>query len=73
MTPVEALIAAWLAWDQAPGAPWTAAGKVDALRAAGLSVTTAHERIAEHRRRGWDVPSAVEATVLDLTHHQEAA
>ena len=69
--PVEHLIRAWTAWETAPGAPWTAAAKEDAIRAAGLTGIAAHHHIVDCRHAGMSVPDAVQTIVNDT--HQEAA
>lgn len=65
--PVERLIDAWLAWEANPGSRPACVEREAAIAELGLPGNATHERIAAARRAGYDVPSACERTVLDLT------
>ena len=69
--PVERLIAAWTAWENAPSAHWTASEKETAIAVAGLTGRAAHQHIAHARGRGLSIPDAVQ-TLLNDTHHEAA-
>lgn len=71
--PVERLIAAWLDWEAAPTYRPVVIAKLAALAALGLPSSEAHALIAAARRGGYDVPSAVQRAVLDLTEYREAS
>lgn len=66
LDPVERLIDAWLNWEHNPTSRPACIERQEAIAALGLPSNTTHERIAAARRAGYDVPSAVQRTVLDL-------
>lgn len=66
LDPIERLIDAWLHWEATPTSRPACVERLDAIAALGLPSNAAHERIAAARRAGYDVPSAVQRTVLDL-------
>ncbi len=63
--PVERLIRAWTAWEQAPSAHWTVDEKETAITVAGLTGRAAHRHIAACRRQGMSIPDAVQSAVND--------
>lgn len=69
--PIDRLIAAWTAWENAPSAHWTASEKETAITVAGLTGIAAHQHIAAARGRGLSIPDAVQTLLNDT--HQDAA
>lgn len=65
LNPVEHLIDACLLWEANRGSPAAAAEREAAIEALGLSSTETLEAIADARREGYDIPSAVQRVVLD--------
>jgi hypothetical protein len=65
MNDLERLVAAWVAWEQAPASPAAVAHKETVLRELGLSGRRTHAVIAAHRRAGWSIPDAAQAALLD--------
>lgn len=65
--PVEQLIAAMLHWNREPSSVTAVAERAAALEALGLPSTETLRAIADARRQGYDIPSAVQRVVLDLT------
>jgi hypothetical protein len=63
--PVDRLIAAWAAWENAPSAHWTAREKEQAITVAGLTGRAAHHHIAACRRQGMSIPDAVQSVIND--------
>lgn len=61
--PADRLIAAWIAWDRAPGAPGTAAARQAAMLAAGLPFLDTQIAVARNRSRGMSIPDAVQAAI----------
>lgn len=70
--PVEALIKAWIAWEDAPASHQRAAAKCDALNALGLPANQIHEQIGAWRRAGYSIPDAIQS-VINQHKPQEAA
>jgi hypothetical protein len=66
LDPVERLIDAWLRWERNRGSPIAASERQAAIEALGLPAIDTQRRIADARREGYDVPSAVQRVVLDL-------
>lgn len=74
--PVEALIAAWVAWDHTPGWAPAAERKLAAIGQLSLDTCQLHRLVAEQRRavhinggthdRGRSVPDAVQAALLEI-------
>lgn len=67
LDPVERLIDTWIAWDANSASRAAVAEREAAVKALGLPGCLAHERIAAARAAGYDVGSAVQRIVLDLT------
>lgn len=59
----DRLIAAWIAWDRAPGAPGTAAARHAAMTAAGLPFLPTQIAVARHRAQGMSIPDAIQAAI----------
>lgn len=70
--PVDRLIAAWTAWENAPSAHWTAREKEKAITVAGLTGHDAHDHISTCRRQGMSVPDAVQSAINDTTGPEAA-
>lgn len=64
--PLEALIDAWVRWDDQPSSPTAVTAKQEALARLGLSGISAHNQIAAHRRAGYSIPDAIQSTVNTL-------
>ena len=69
LDPVERLIDAWLAWEAASGSRSVCVERLDAIAALGLSHMDVDRAVAAVRGAGYDVPSAVQRTVLDQQMH----
>lgn len=65
--PVEVLIDAWIAWENAPSFRTTVVRKQTALAAllAPQDRSRAHEEIAAYRRHGYSVPDAIQSVIND--------
>lgn len=72
LDPVERLIDAWVHWDANRGSPTAATEREAAIEALGLPSIETGRRIADARREGYDIPSAVQRAVLDLRGQPEA-
>ncbi len=69
--PTDRLIRAWIAWDNAPSAPWVCNERLDAIAAAGLDSCATHAHIAAARLAGMTIPDAVQTAIN--AQHPEAA
>ena len=66
LDPVEHLIDAWLRWEHTPSSRPACVERLGAIASLGLPSTPVHQRVAELRRCGFDVPSAIQRCVTDL-------
>jgi hypothetical protein len=69
----DRLIEAWVAWETQPRSNVTTDRKMGLLADIGLPCIETHDLVARQRDAGYDVPSAVQTAVNELTQWKEAS
>jgi hypothetical protein len=72
MTPTDALIAAWVRWEENPRSRPVTLDRLAAIAALELDSNRTHDTIGAARRAGYSIPDAVQTAINQQAHREVA-